>query len=56
MICNEYPVLVLGVLKNYPNLGYLNCIKPFNHVMLSNPKHARTLPSYMDIINGIFPN
>ena len=35
---------------------YLTCIKPYNHVMLSNPKHVSTLPSYVAIINGIFPN
>ena len=33
-----------------------NLEKPKNHVMLSNQKHVSTLQSYMDIINGIFPN
>ena len=29
-------------------------MKLYNHVMLSNPKHVSTLPSYVAIINGIF--
>ena len=28
--------------------------KSYNHVILSNPKHVSTLPSYVDIINDIF--
>ena len=54
MICDAYLVLVLGVLNNSPNPGYLTWIKPYNHAMLSNPKHVSTLPSYVAIINGIF--
>ena len=56
MLCDGYLVLVMGVFKNYPNPGYLTWIKPSNHVMLSNQKHVSTLPSYVDIINGILPN
>ena len=56
VICNAYLVLVLGLLKNSPIPGYLTWIKPYNHVMLSNPKHVSTLPSYVAIINDIFPN
>ena len=48
-------MLVLGVLSNSPNPGYLTWIKPYNHVMLSNQKHVSNLLSYVDIINGIFP-
>ena len=47
-------MLVLGVMNNSTNPGYLNWIKTYNHVMLLNPKHVSTLPSYVDIINGIF--
>ena len=55
VICDKYLVYVLGVLNNSPNPGYLTWIKPSNHVMLSNPKHVNTPPSYVAIINGIFP-
>ena len=51
---HAYLVLVLGLLNNSPNPGYLTYIKPSNHIMLSNPKHVSTLPSYVDIINGTF--
>ena len=44
----------LGVLINSPNPGYITCIKPYNHVILSNQKHVSTLKSYRAIINGIF--
>ena len=54
VICGAYLVLVMGVLNNSPNPGHLTWIKPSNHVMLSNQKHVSTLPSYVDIINGIF--
>ena len=54
MLCDTYLVLVLGMLNNSPNTGYLTWIQPYNYVMLSNPKHVSTLPSYMTIINGIF--
>ena len=47
-------MLVLGVLNNSPNVGYLTWIKPSNKVMLSIQKHVSNLPSYVDIINGIF--
>ena len=56
MLCNAYLVLVLCVFNNYPITGYLTRIKPYNHVLLSEPKHVSTLPSYVAIINGIFPN
>ena len=52
VLFDAYLVLVLGVLNNSSNPGYLTWIKPYNHVMLSNPKHASTLPSYVAIING----
>ena len=54
--CGGYLVLVLGVLSNSPNSGYLTWEKPNNQVMLSNQKHVSTLQSYGAIINGIFPN
>ena len=56
MLCGAYLVLVLVVLKNYQITGYLTWIKPYNHVMLSKPKHVSTLPYYKDIINGIYSN
>ena len=45
-----------GCVENFPNPGYLTWIKPYNHVMLSKPKHVSTLQSNVAIINGIFPN
>ena len=51
-----YLVLVLGMLSNSPNPGYLTWEKPNNHVMLSNQKHVSTLQSYGAIINGILSN
>ena len=56
VLCNAYLVIVLDVLKKSLIPGYLTWIKPYNHVMLSNPEHVITLPSYVAIINGIFPN
>ena len=56
MLCDTYIVLVLGVLNNYLNPIYITWIKPYNHVMLSKPKHVSTLPSYVAILNGILPN
>ena len=56
MICDAYLVLVLGVLNNSPINGDLTWIKPYNHVMLSDPKYVSTLPSYVAIMNGIFTN
>ena len=55
MICSSSLVLALGVVNNSPIPGYLTAIKPYNHVILLNPKHVSTLPSYVDIINGTFP-
>ena len=43
-----------GCVEKSPIPGYLTWIKPYNHVMLSNPKHVSTLPSYLAIINVIF--
>ena len=54
MLCNAYLVLVLGVLNNSSIPGYLTWIKPYNHVMLLNPKNVSTLPYYVAIINSIF--
>ena len=54
VICDKYLVLVLGVLNNSSNPGQLVRIKTSNKVMLSNPKHVSTLPSYVAIINDIF--
>ena len=45
----------MGVLKYSPVPGYLTCIKPYNHIILSKLKHISTLPSYLAIINGILP-
>ena len=56
MLYDAYLVLVLGALNKYPNPGYPNWIEPYNHVMLSNPKHVNPLPYYVAIINDIFPN
>ena len=56
MLCGAYLVLVLGVLNNSPNTGYLTWIKTFNHVMLLKQKHVSTLPFYVAIINGTLPN
>ena len=56
VLCKSYLVLVLGVLNNSPIPGYLTWIKPYNHVMLSNPKHVSTIPYHVAIINDIFPN
>ena len=50
------PCACTGCVEKPPNVGDLTRIKPSNHVMLSNQKHVSTIPSYMDIINGIFPN
>ena len=55
VLCNTYLVLVIGVLKNSTIPGYLIGIKTYNHVMLSNPKHVSTLPSYVAVLNGILP-
>ena len=49
------PCACTGCVEKSPIPGYLAQIKPSNHVMLLNPKHVSTLPSYGDIINGIFP-
>ena len=46
----------MGVLNNSPIPVYPTWIKPSNHIMLSKSKHVSTLTSYVDIINGIFPN
>ena len=54
MICYKHLLLVLGVLNNSLIPGYLTWIKPYNHVMLLNPKHVITLPYYVAIINSIF--
>ena len=54
MLCGGYLVLVLGVLRNSPNPGYLTWEKRNNHVILSNQKHLSTIQSYVAIINGIF--
>ena len=32
-----------------------NLYKPYNQIMISNPKHVSTLSSYVAIINGTFP-
>ena len=56
MLWDTYLVLVLCVFNKYLITGYLTWIKPYNHVMLSNPKHVITLPYYVAIINGIFPH
>ena len=56
VLCNAYLVLVLGMLDKYPIPGYLTGIKPYNHVMLSNPNHVSNIPYYVAIINGILPN
>ena len=56
VLYHAFIVLVLGLLKNSPIPGYPTWIKAYNHNMLSNTKHVSTLPSYVDIINGIFPN
>ena len=50
------PCACTGCVENTIITGYLNWIKPYNHVMPSIPKHLSTLPSYVTIINGIFPN
>ena len=50
------PCACTGYVEKSPTTGYLTWIKPFNHIMLSNPKHVRTLPYYVAIKNGIFPN
>ena len=55
VLCGGYLVLVLVLLRNFPNPGYLTRIKPYNHVMLSKQKHLSTLQYYMAIINGILP-
>ena len=54
VLCGAYLVLVMGVLNNYPIPGYLTCIRPYKHVMLSNQKYESTLPYDAAIINGIF--
>ena len=54
MLCESYLVLILGVLIKSPIPGYLTWIKSYNLVMLLNPKHVSTLPSYVAIISGIF--
>ena len=56
MLYNSYLVLVLCVLNNSQIHVYLTYIKTYKHVMLSNPKHVSALPSYVAIINGMFPN
>ena len=45
----------MGVLNNSPIPGCLTWIKPYNHVMLSNPKYVNILPYCVAITNGIFP-
>ena len=46
VLCGAHFVLVLGVLDNSPNPGYLTWIKPSDHVMLSNQKHVSTLTCF----------
>ena len=48
-------MLVMGVLNNYLIPGDITSIKPYNNVMISDPKNVITIPSYVDIISGIFP-
>ena len=50
------PCACTGCVEQLSNTWLTNRDKPYNHVMLSNPKHVSNLPSYMSIINGIFPN
>ena len=45
-----------GCVEQLSNPWLPNMDKPYNHVMLSNPKHVGTLPSYVAIIKGILPN
>ena len=45
-----------GCVEQLFNPWLTNLEKPYNQVMLSNPKHAITLPYYVAIINVIFPN
>ena len=48
------PCVCTGCVENPPKLWLLNLDKPYSHVMLSNPKHVSTLPSYLTINIGIF--
>ena len=41
LLWGAYLVLVLGVLKHYPNPGYLTWIKPSNHVSTSSSSYCR---------------
>ena len=56
MLCDKYLVRVLVVVNRSPKSGYLTWTKPSKNVMLLKPKHVSTLPSYMAVINGLFPN
>ena len=50
------PCAYTGCVEQISNPWLHKRDKPYNHVMLSNRKHISTLPYYMAIINGIFPN
>ena len=50
------PCACTGCFEKLSNPWLHNLDKPYNHVILSNPKHLSTLPYYMAIINGILPN
>ena len=46
----------MGFLNNYPIPGNLTWINTHKQVIISNPKYVNTLPYYVAIINGIWPN
>ena len=48
------PCACTGCFEHLSNPWLSNLDKPYNQVMLSNPKYVSTLPSYVAIINGIF--
>ena len=50
------PCSCTGCVEQLSGPWFPNLDKPYNHVMLSNPKHVSILPYDVAIINGISPN
>ena len=48
------PCACNGCVEQPSNHWLPNRDKPYNHVILPNPKHVSNIPSYVATINGIF--